>query len=705
VPADVQLAELLADVAWLRLLARQLAGGADGDDLAQDTVMVALGKSRPEGAGLRPWLVVTARNLWRRRRRDESRRRARHAALEEPEPAVSAEATLERLDTLAAVAELVRRLPDPYRATVLARYLDSKSAVEIAAETGVPAGTVRWRLKEALERLRAAMDERHGGDRRRWALLVLPAPRGRPMPGKPVALPAAVMVGLATVAVPGAVLLPLGARAHRSPAGNEPAAALPRSPGLQPMLLSLELPASEANGAVAGVIRDPAGRPVAGAAVVSFPTRETSMATDPSLADRLEGRTLTDAGGRFALEGRLPGSYLLAATHERFGPAEATIPIGTNERRRADLWLSTGGELLSGTIQDAGAGPVVGARVTAVEFPGRGPQLRYGTISGAGGRYAMRLPRGHWHVSALADGYAYGWREVVLEGPSALDLALPAAGAIGGRVVDGSSGAPVAGATVRLDRAGGSAGRATTTGAEGFFSFGTAWPTGGYRLTATAGDRVGRLEVAAPVDPVVRSPVEVTVRPGLTLAGRVLDRRGQPLAGAAVQLFDGSRQIHPVRQVTTDGDGRYRMAGLLPGQAWLGAEARGRAPARRPLVLATTGAALDFGLEDEATVTGVLTSDGGIPVSRAELQLTLLGGEPGSPLLAFRRVQTSPQGAFRVDGLAAGAFIVDVQSRQEGSGRFQGSLLPAEHRRVNWRVQGPWSPDGRGRDALVVGPF
>jgi len=39
------------------------------------------------------------------------------------------------------------------------RYLDGQTAAEIARALGVPAGTVRWRLKTGLERLRAALDE------------------------------------------------------------------------------------------------------------------------------------------------------------------------------------------------------------------------------------------------------------------------------------------------------------------------------------------------------------------------------------------------------------------------------------------------------------------------------------------------------------------------------------------------------------------
>ena len=403
------------------------------------------------------------------------------------------------------------------------------------------------------------------------------------------------------------------------------------------------------------------------------------------------------------LEGRLPGEYVLTAAHERFGPAQVPLTLGAGERRTAELRLGGGGELLSGTVRDSGAGPIIGARVTAEEFPGRGPRLRFGAITGAGGRYALRLPRGHWHVSASADGYAYGWTEVVLEGPFVSELVLPASGGIGGRVVDGATGVAVAGAIVRLDRPGASAGRTTTTDTSGFFSFGTAWPPGPFRLTATADDRAGRIELPAPADAAVRSPIQLNLRPGLAISGRVAGPRAQPLAGAAVQVFDGSRQIQPTRVVTTDAAGRYRIGGLLPGQTWIGIEASGLAPERR---LVTAGASADFALGSQVTLAGLVTSADGRPLRQVELQLTLLRGpDAGAPLLAFRRVPLGPQGTFRIEGLAAGTFLVEVQTRDDGSGRFQGTLGPGEHRQVTWRLAGTWTPDGRGRDSLVVGPF
>jgi RNA polymerase sigma factor (sigma-70 family) len=676
--------DLLVDVRWLRLLAARLAGGgADGDDLAQETMLVALGKA-PAGEGLRPWLVVTARNLWRRRRRDENRRRIRDGALESPEPQVNAETSLERLDTLRVVADLVRALPDPYRATVLMRYFEGKSAAEIAAATGVPAGTVRWRLKEALDRLRAAMDARHGGDRRRWALLLLPPsapPRGATLSGLTVVAAALVMVA-------GAPSLrtwwrgPSAARTatvSSSPqAGARPAS--PRSPLPVPAL-------APADGlVVTGVVRDPSGRPAAGAGVALFSTRETTLATDPTLLDRLGGHAITGDDGRFALPRQLPGTFVLTASHARFGPVERSLKIGETAPAAAELTLTAAGERLSGRIRDD-AGPVIGARITAMEYPGRGPALRFGTVSGADGRYALKLPAGNWHVSASADGYAYAWAQVHLEGPSERDIVLRAAGNIGGLVVDGATGAPVVGAIVRVDEPGKPQGRTTTSNAAGYFNFGTSWPPADHRFTAWSGDRVGRLLVPASPDPVMRPGVRVVLAPGAVVTGRVLDQLGRPVAAAAVQLFESAQQIPPVRQVKADRDGAYTLPGLLPGEVFLAAEAPGRAPQRRRVTITAGGPPVDFKLAEESTLTGMVVRADGTPARTAELRLTLLAGPiGGAPLLAFRRVTTAAGGTFRIDGLAAGAYYADVQSRGEGAGRLRGALAAGEQARLTVRL-------------------
>jgi hypothetical protein len=81
---------------------------------------------------------------------------------------------LGRHQSLTQLAQLVSALEEPYRSTVLLRYGEELTPAEIARRYGLPAGTVRWRLKQGLDRLRVEMD-RAQGSRRAWAGLASPA--------------------------------------------------------------------------------------------------------------------------------------------------------------------------------------------------------------------------------------------------------------------------------------------------------------------------------------------------------------------------------------------------------------------------------------------------------------------------------------------------------------------------------------------------
>lgn len=150
---------MLDELEGLRALARSLVhGDADADDLLQETAISALVHPPDADRPIRPWLATVLRNRWKMDRRGRSRREAREQAIMVDERA-STDEVLDRARTLEKLAAALVALDEPFRTVVMRRYLDGQSAAEIARALGVPAGTVRWRLKTGLERLRAALDE------------------------------------------------------------------------------------------------------------------------------------------------------------------------------------------------------------------------------------------------------------------------------------------------------------------------------------------------------------------------------------------------------------------------------------------------------------------------------------------------------------------------------------------------------------------
>ena len=151
---------VLRELDGMRALARALVDdSAHADDLLQDAAVAAIENPPVDDVPPRAWLTVVLRN----RRRMDARAAARRAAREIQvgplaEETERPDAALDRARAFERLGAALSALEEPFRTTVIRRYLDGESAAEIARALGVPAGTVRWRLTEGLARLRAALD-------------------------------------------------------------------------------------------------------------------------------------------------------------------------------------------------------------------------------------------------------------------------------------------------------------------------------------------------------------------------------------------------------------------------------------------------------------------------------------------------------------------------------------------------------------------
>jgi RNA polymerase sigma factor (sigma-70 family) len=169
---------LLAHAGWLSRLAHQLLrDDSEADDATQET-WAAVQRHPPErDRPARPWLAEVLRNVVRMRARARGRRhRWEQLAASEVlgRTAPGQESVAERVETHQLLVGAVLRLEEPFRTTVLLRYFEDRSAVEIARVTAEPPGTVRWRLKTALDQLRRELDQKFDGERGRWVRLLAP---------------------------------------------------------------------------------------------------------------------------------------------------------------------------------------------------------------------------------------------------------------------------------------------------------------------------------------------------------------------------------------------------------------------------------------------------------------------------------------------------------------------------------------------------
>jgi RNA polymerase sigma factor (sigma-70 family) len=156
------LEDLLRRSAWARRLARHLVQRReDADDLLQEAWLVAAAKGEVPS---RPWLSGVLRVLGMNQIRAAGRRRQREseavAAGGGTTEEAGADELLTQVETQHRLSQALLALDEPYRTTVLLRYYEQLSAADIARRTQVPAGTVRWRLKQGLDRLRLSLNDK-----------------------------------------------------------------------------------------------------------------------------------------------------------------------------------------------------------------------------------------------------------------------------------------------------------------------------------------------------------------------------------------------------------------------------------------------------------------------------------------------------------------------------------------------------------------
>jgi RNA polymerase sigma factor (sigma-70 family) len=740
--------QVLAEMSWVRELSRGLLGSSsDADDVAQE-VWIAANEAPPRGVvHLRGWLAAVTRNAARAHRRGESRRRARELAAARGERLEDESELVARGETCRRVVAAVMALEEPYRSTVLRRYLDGWSSAEIAARDGVDDAAIRKRLSRAMQELRARLDREFEGGRSAWVAALFEL-RGE---SAAAAGPAAAIGGMLLVKkiVAACVLVLLvavgswialarandpqggervaigGAAGTREPA-TDSGHALEAVQGANPAGTRAGA-TSNARIVVHGSVWDLSYPDPGGAATPASSAKISASARVPGFMGDIESKaeTETDARGAFTIElddsGKRPLDIYVAAAEDalyrtafrKFELRSGEPPIEVRLERAAH-------GNLSGLVVDDRGEPIAGAKV---ESPGPPAQV----VTGTDGRFLFR------HVKPERPGFSFASDEVQVRkdgyrritGAALKEIAtggwqdvrvtlFRSDGKLALRVVDGA-GAPARDVHVAVfvsseepdahaePFSGRPAGEATiegTSDADGRLRFDGVWTNRELVVQVESENarfdvkrsREGRAEAtsaesgrAIVVPEGGELALEIVLPGSVRLRGRVIGVDGVPLAAAKVSLKSiGARPADAPRRTTFTAD----------------AEGRFDQPVRRPSKACRYQVQAASGPED---MLGFYESPG---VERALAEIEISPATPPEVQLEIRlRATLSISGTVhdREGSSVAGSIVaIPSGSRSGDYARFHAHRIDADGAfRIDGLLPGPHRLEVRSKESFV----
>jgi len=445
-----------------------------------------------------------------------------------------------------------------------------------------------------------------------------------------------------------------------------------------------------------------AGKPVANARVVLIPRSAWG-------GSRRSATTGHDGGYR--IEALAPGEYALQVTAEGLYQEDfprnswqiqqpqtklddkwkVRIEEGVKETTK-DLELATGA-IVRGSVEDTLGQPVARARIsvsgqrgTVPVFSGEDGSFEFTGVTETDRATVTAWLPGRWarsdSFSVAAGGEVDGIR-----------LTLKASCTISGRVELADGGSPVGG-TVRaaqgdartnpwLLRQGGAG---VPVAEDGSFVIEDAAPGQVTLVARVPGSPTGISDLLNLMEGIDMPGVLVRLDRGISISGQVTMTGGGAVTGAEINIFGrgnsrqfpgfgGPRGGSSVTVAQTDDDGEFVLSGLTPGSYTVTARKDGLIPVTISNVDPAAGEILSLKMSEGATISGVVTSDAGQPVSGMSITLRKQGRNSGR----MPQATSGPDGAFKLTGVPEGTFTVSATSGWGGKLNYTSATREGVH--------------------------
>jgi hypothetical protein len=284
--------------------------------------------------------------------------------------------------------------------------------------------------------------------------------------------------------------------------------------------------------------------------------------------DKLARFQMSGADGTFRFPG-VWGAMILSAHPLGRSPTSTKVLVSMRKEYPVELVLQNQINVLSGRVVDERSFPVAEVGIRVVPISGEMFSATF-SRSRADGTFSLTgLPDPPYKLVAEHPGYAQTtMASVAATSKKELSVTLRKGGIITGQVSDQWSRKPIASAQVTLtDQTGGFV-QKTFSAKSGNFEYQNVAP-GNYFLVADKTDYVSTRKSAIVPDRLMTSQkqiVDITVSPGGAISGQVIDPSGSSVSDAEITAGGAENRSRTAR---SDRNGRFRLNGIIPGEATL----------------------------------------------------------------------------------------------------------------------------------------
>lgn len=431
--------------------------------------------------------------------------------------------------------------------------------------------------------------------------------------------------------------------------------------------------------AVSGRVVDKNGKPLSGVAVVANESEggggmggmiRRQMAFGGGFTQRDDTTMRTGSDGTFTIRLK-EGTYDLNFKREGYAPKTVRAQQVNAAAKPVEVTLEEGVEI-AGRVTRGGAG-VADANIGVMS-----PDQQSFETTGPDGSFRIAdLQPGPMMLMINKQSDFIQQTRPVTAPAHDVQIELPAGGSIHGRAVDKTTHQPVTAfqAGISTSRQGGGMMimappqlRSFTTD-DGTFTLENV-PAGPVEVIVQApGYTTGRVAGLTLEEGKSLNDVEVGLDTGVKLNGRVTGPDGAPLSGASVRQDTTGGRMRTVRiggpdaAVVTDANGEYTIEAVEPGEKTFEFTRAGYLSESRTVTLSGRDARLDVQLSSGMRLTGVVTTEGGVPVADASVRaLSAASGGFG------RSTQTDAGGGFQFEGLAPGHYTFSASKNGYADG-------------------------------------